>query len=246
MTEFDFNNQNVVVVGGSTGIGNAMAQAFRAHGASVHVTGTRSSPSEYSDADVADLTGLSYSQLDCSDPNAVRNWSLALPTLKVLICCQGATKEGRAEFEHDTFREIVEINLNASIDCCEKFRAALVAAKGNVILVSSVAAFRTLRHQPAYTASKSAILGLTRALAASYITEGVRVNGIAPGLVATKMSQTLVSNPDYLSAALRTIPIRRPAAPSELAGAALFLASSLASYVVGHTLIVDGGMMSAP
>jgi 3-oxoacyl-[acyl-carrier protein] reductase len=245
--DLDFNDQNVMVVGGSSGIGNAIAQAFRARGAQVHVTGTRISADRYGAADFADMTGLTYFRLDCADNGAVSKWDYPLPPkLDALILCQGATRIKRAEFAHDVFREIMEINLNSMMDCCEKFKSALSSAKGSILLVSSVAAFRTLRNQPAYTASKTAILGLTRALAAAYIPDGIRVNGLAPGFVHTKMSDVVIKKPDYLAATLKTIPINRPAVPSEMAGAALFLASPLASYVVGHTLVVDGGMLCAP
>jgi 3-oxoacyl-[acyl-carrier protein] reductase len=244
--DLDFSGQNVMVVGGSTGIGNAIAQAFRARGAQVHVTGTRIDGDKYEPDDFSDMTGLQYSRLDCAKSDAVGRWDCSLSRLNALILCQGATRIKRAEFAHDVFREIMEINLNSMMDCCEKFKSALSSAKGSVLLVSSVAAFRTLRNQPAYTSSKAAILGLTRALAASYIVDGIRVNGLAPGFVHTKMSDSLIKRPDYLASALRTIPINRPASPFELAGAALFLSSPLASYVVGHTLVVDGGMLCAP
>lgn len=248
MADLDFSGQNVMVIGGSTGIGNAIAQAFRTRGAAVHVTGTRTNADQYGTADFADMSGLTYSQLDCSAAGSVSKWdSPPTPTLNALILCQGATRIKLTEFEHSVFREIMEINVNSMLDCCEKFRAALAAAKGSVLLVSSVAAFRTLRNQPAYTASKTAILGLTRAIAASYITQGIRVNGIAPGFVHTKMSDVVINKPDYLAATLRMVPINRPGQPAALAGAAaLFLASPLASYIVGHTLVVDGGMLCAP
>src|SRR5262249_9090947 len=118
------------------------------------------------------------------------------------------------------------------------------AAQGSIIFVSSVAAFRTRPREPAYTASKSALLGLTRSLAAHYIISGIRVNGIAPGMVRTKMGRDYYKDPDLLKKMLRTAPIRPLGEPKELAGGALFLASPLASYVVGHTLVVDGGMMA--
>jgi 3-oxoacyl-[acyl-carrier protein] reductase len=247
MADLDFSGQNIIVIGGSTGIGNAIAQAFCTRGAAVHVTGTRASADQYGTADFADMTGLTYSNLDCSEAGSVGKWDCPpTPSLNALILCQGATRIKLAEFQHSVFREIMEINLNSMLDCCERLRSALATAKGSVVLVSSVAAYRTLRNQPAYTASKTAILGLTRALAASYITEGIRVNGVAPGFVHTKMSDVVINKPDYLAATLRTIPINRPGQPSELAGAAIFLASPLASYIVGHTLVVDGGMLCAP
>jgi 3-oxoacyl-[acyl-carrier protein] reductase len=238
-----FPGRRVLVIGGSTGIGNAMAQAFRALGAEVHITGTRPSAADYSAADVADLDGLTYHSLDLTALGAVQAWPLSFSSLDVLIQCQATTRPGGAEFEEAAFAEVVQANLTSMIACAEKFRAALAEAKGAMILVSSVAAFRTLRDQPAYTASKAGLLGLTRALAAAYIRDGVRVNGIAPGTVRTKMSAPWLSDPAMKARVLRAIPIGREAAPEEMVGAALFLASPLSSYVVGQTLVADGGMM---
>jgi 3-oxoacyl-[acyl-carrier protein] reductase len=164
-------------------------------------------------------------------------------TLDALILCHGATRYHRAEFDGRTFREIMEINLNSMFDCAERFRPMLRATKGAIILVSSVAAYRTLREQPAYTASKSGILGLTRALAADYIRDGINVNGLSPGLVETKMGRPSGIQPKMLEKISARLPIGRPAMPDEMAGAALFLVSPLSSYIVGHTLVVDGGMM---
>jgi 3-oxoacyl-[acyl-carrier protein] reductase len=239
----DFAGRRALVVGGSTGIGNAIAQIFRTCGAEVHVTGTRPGPGDYSMADISDLEGLAYSQLDLADPGAISRWRPAFSDLHALILCHGATRYHRAEYEGAAFREIMEINLNSMFDCAERFRGMLRKTGGAIVLVSSVAAFRTLREQPAYTASKAGILGLTRALAADYIKDGINANGLAPGLVETKMGRASGIQPTMLSRISARLPIGRSAEPSEMAGAALFLASPLASYVVGRTLVVDGGMM---
>ena len=242
MSDLDFSGQKVLVVGGSTGIGNGIAQAFRQRGAEVLVTGTREAPASYADVQGADFEGLTYSRLDLSDPTALDRWADAPQQLDVLILCHAVTYWGRQEFEMETFRKVMEVNVNSLMACAMRFKPALAAAKGSITMISSNAAFRTLKSQPAYTASKTAMLGLTRALAASFITDGIRVNCIAPGIVPTKMGAAFMTE-DRLKAALRVVPIGRTGTTQELAGAALFLSSPLASYVVGHTLVVDGGMM---
>lgn len=242
-SSLDFSGRQVLIVGGSTGIGNAIAQSFRGAGAGVHVTGTRRRPDDYSADDISDLEGLSYSQLDLTKPGAIADWTAPFARLDALILCHGATRYQRAEFNAATFRAVMEINLNSMFDCAERFREMLRETRGAIVLVSSVAAYRTLPEQPAYTASKSGILGLTRALAADYIKDGINVNGLAPGLVETKMGRASGIQPAMLSKISARLPIGRPAEAAEMAGAVLFLASPLASYVVGHTVVVDGGMM---
>ena len=108
-------------------------------------------------------------------------------------------------------------------------------------MINSGAAFRTTYGNPAYNASKAGILGLTRALAAAWIGAGIRVNGVAPGLVDAKLTKITTEHPDRLAGSLQTIPSGRLGTPDDIAGAVLFLASPLASYVVGQTILVDGG-----
>ncbi len=95
---------------------------------------------------------------------------------------------------------------------------------------------------PAYAASKAGAISLTKTLGQAWARDGIRVNGLAPGLVDTKLTKATTQNPKRLEAALRRIPLRRAGTPNDMAGAALFLASPLASYVQGHTLVADGGL----
>jgi 3-oxoacyl-[acyl-carrier protein] reductase len=242
MDVLDFHGRQALVIGGSTGIGNASAQLFRQHGAAVHVTGTRRGPEDYSAEDVSDLSGLGYSQLDLQSREALAEWRPPFERLDTLVLCHALTKWNGAEYDADAFRQVVEVNLNSVFDCAQRFRPMLADSKGSIIIVSSLSAFRTIPDQPAYTASKSALLGLTRALSMEYIKQGVRVNGVAPGLVVTKMGRGHHDIGSLIEKTVRRIPIKRTAAPEEMAGPILYLASPLASYVIGQTLIVDGGM----
>ncbi len=127
--------------------------------------------------------------------------------------------------------------------CATKFHAMLSHAKGSLIIVSSTAAYHSTRGNPAYNASKTGAMGLTRTLGEAFAEDGIRVNGIAPGLVDTKMTKVTTGNPKRLEGVLSRIPLRRLGTPQDMAGAALFLASELASYIVGQTIIVDGGLI---
>lgn len=243
MSELDFGGKQVLVVGGSSGIGNGIAQAFRAKGATVHVCGTRPKAGDYAPEEGSHLEGLHYAQLDVSDRQAVENFRPAFDRLDVLVLAQGAVIYRRGEFEMDGFRKVLEVNLISLMACATKFHAMLSDSKGSLIIVSSTAAYHSTKGNPAYNASKTGAVGLTRTLGQAWAENGIRVNGIAPGLVDTKMTKVTTSNPRRLEAAIERIPVKRLGTPADMAGAALFLASSLSSYIVGQTIIVDGGLI---
>ncbi|HKH00363.1 MAG TPA: SDR family oxidoreductase [Bradyrhizobium sp.] len=243
MNELDFSGKQVLVVGGSSGIGNGIAQAFRTKGARVFVWGTRASVADYSASEGSHLEGLDYMQLDVSDAKAIENFIPSLERLDVLVLAQGAVIYRRGEFEMPGFRKVLEINLMSLMACAGKFHAPLRAAKGSLIIVSSTAAFHSTKGNPAYNASKTGAVGLTRTLGQAWAEDGIRVNGIAPGLVDTKMTKVTTANPKRLEGAIERIPLKRLGTPADMAGAALFLASPLAAYIVGQTLIVDGGLV---
>jgi 3-oxoacyl-[acyl-carrier protein] reductase len=243
MNELDFSGKQVLVVGGSSGIGNGIARAFRARGARVHVCGTRASANDYSAEEGSQLEGLEYAQLDVSHGSAVENFKPAFDRLDVLVLAQGAVIYSRGEFEMSGFRNVLEVNLMSLMACAGKFHDMLSAAKGSLIIVSSTAAFHSTKGNPAYNASKTGAVGLTRTLGEAWAEDGIRVNGIAPGLVDTKMTRVTTANPKRLEAAIERIPLKRLGTPADMAGAALFLASPLAAYIIGQTLVVDGGLV---
>ena len=243
MNDLDFNGKTVLVVGGSSGIGNGIAQAFQDRGADVHVTGTRADAGSYDGEDGSDLSGLSYAQLDLSTPGAVEAFQPGFQGLDILILCQGMVLYRRGEFEMDGFRQVIEVNLNSLMACAMRFHPMLQAAGGTLITVSSTAAFHATMGNPAYNASKTGAVGLTRTLAQAWAGQGIRVNGIAPGLVATKMTKVTTDNPARLEASLARIPAGRLGTPVDMAGAALFLASPLSAYIYGQTIPVDGGLI---
>jgi 3-oxoacyl-[acyl-carrier protein] reductase len=243
MNELDFSGKQVLVVGGSSGIGNGIAQAFRAKGARVHVCGTRTAASDYSPDEGSHLDGLGYSQLDVGNAQAIENFKAPFEKLDVLVLAQGAVIYRRGEFQMEGFRKVLEVNLMSLMACATKFHAMLSASKGSLIIVSSTAAYQSTMGNPAYNASKTGAVGLTRTLAQAWAENGIRVNGIAPGLVDTKMTKVTTSNPKRLEGAIERIPLKRLGTPADMAGAALFLASPLSSYVLGQTIVVDGGLI---
>jgi 3-oxoacyl-[acyl-carrier protein] reductase len=243
MNELDFSGKRILVVGGSSGIGNGIAQAFRAKGAGVQVCGTRANAADYSKTDGSDLEGLDYAQLDVSDARAIEAFAPPFDRLDVLVLAQGAVIYRRGEFEMAGFRKVLEVNLISLMACATKFHPMLRASRGTLIIVSSTAAYHATKGNPAYNASKTGAVGLTRTLAQAWAEDGIRVNGIAPGLVDTRMTKVTTANPKRLEGAIEKIPLKRLGTPADMAGAALFLASPLASYIAGHTLVVDGGLI---
>ena len=243
MNELDFTNRKVLVVGGTSGIGNGIAQAFRHRGAVVHVWGTRAQAEDYSPAEGSDLTGLHYARVDVSDSAAIESYQPPFELLDVLVLSQGVVLYRRGEFETAGFRRVLDVNLNSLMTCSAKFHDMLQAAEGSLIIISSTAAFHSTRGNPAYNASKAGAAGLTRTLGEAWARDGIRVNGIAPGFVDTKMTKVTTENPTRLRQTLERIPRGRLGTPSDMAGAALFLASPMADYIVGQTIIVDGGLI---
>lgn len=244
MDELDFTGKTVLVVGGSSGIGNGIAQGFRRKGAEVHIWGTRTRAEDYT-AEDGDQTGLHYARMDVSDFAAIEAYEPPFQRLDVLVLSQGVVFYQQREFKMDGFQQVMDVNLNSLMACSVKFHPMLAESQGSLIIVSSTGAFRSTKGNPAYNASKAGAVGLCRTLGEAWARDGIRVNGIAPGLVATKMTAVTTQNPKRLEGTLQRIPVQRLGTPDDMAGAALFLASPLASYVIGQTIPVDGGLMLA-
>lgn len=238
----DFTGKRVLVVGGSSGIGNGIAHGFRERGAEVHVWGTRANAADYDPADGSDLSGLGYTCVDVGDPDAIEAAAMPFDTLDVLVLCQGTVVYKRGEFERPGWDRVMAVNLDSLMHISRKFKPQLTDSRGSVIIVSSISGLKANIGNPAYAASKAGAISLTKTLGQAWGPEGVRVNGLAPGLVDTKLTKVTTQSPERLAGALANIPQRRMGLPADMAGAAIFLASPLASYVTGHTLIVDGGL----
>ena len=248
----DFSGQRVLVVGGSSGIGNGIAHAFRQRGAEVHVWGTRPRAEDYAGVEGSDLTGLHYAGVDVGDPDQIER--APQPggdgaRLDVLVLCQGTVVYRRGEFERAGWDRVMAVNLDSLMHCCRRFKPALLPSDGReggkIVIVSSIAGLGANIGNPAYAASKAGAMSLTRTLGVAWAPEGIRVNGMAPGLVDTKLTKVTTEHPKRLAGALATIPVRRLGTPADMAGAVLFLASPLGAYMAGQTLACDGGLSFA-
>ena len=238
----DFTGKRVLVTGGSSGIGNGIAHAFAKAGAEVIVTGTRPDEGDYLENEDSDFTGLTYHRLDVTDREAPAALADAIGAVDVVIQSQGIVRYGRKEFGREGWDDVIDVNLNSVMDVARAFHAGLAERKGAMVIVSSVAAFKSTLGNPAYGASKAGAASLVKTLGEAWARDGIRVNGIAPGLVPTNITAVTTEHPERLEASLKAIPLRRMGTPEDMAGAALFLASPLSAYVIGQTLVVDGGL----
>lgn len=238
----DFTGKKVLVVGGSSGIGNGIAQSFRAAGAVVHVWGTRANAADYAGEAGSDLEGLGYTQVDVSSAEALLSAPAPFDGLDILVLSQGSVLYKRQEFVPEGWDKVMSINLDSVMHSAQRFHDDLKASAGSIIVVSSIAAYRATMGNPAYAASKAAAVALVRTLGQAWAPEGIRVNGFAPSLVETKMTRVTTEHPERREKALAKIPLGRFGSIEEMAGVALFLASPLAGYICGQTIVVDGGL----
>ncbi len=243
---FDFGGTRVLVTGGTSGIGHAIARSFVDAGAHVTVTGTKTAADEYD----TDLSGLRYATAQMGDRESIEAVIDGLDTLDVLINNAGATfPGGRDEWDPTVFAEALSINLvgamHLTVGCHDHLRASTMTGGASVVNLVSMSAFRAVPIVPGYGSAKAGLVELTRNLANQWVHDGIRVNALAPGLIDTPMTAPMQSMPELLDAELRRVPMGRMGLPADVAGAALFLSSSAASYVTGHVLAVDGGFLSA-
>ena len=227
----------VLITGGTQGIGKAVAEQFLRLGAKVTITGTKARLECYD----APPEGVSYIQADLTWPEARAEIAAHFHDLDVLV--NNAGRGSPREYEQEEFEHVIDTNLNAVMDLSVRLHPLLKETRGSIVNVGSLASFLALKETPAYTASKAGLLGLTRALGDKWATDGVRVNLVAPGFIATRMTEGARQNPEREKKLMRAIPMQRWGDPAEVASAILFLASPAASYITGQSLAIDGGLM---
>lgn len=239
---FDFSGAHVLVTGGTSGIGAAVAAAYRAAGATVTITGTRPEAAHYGAA----ATGYRYLPFDAGAPQQAVALAAQLSALDILVNNAGTAMPGGAdESDPDVFAQSVGINLLGAYRLAHACRPLLASSRlpggASVIGMASLTALFGNALVPGYGAAKAALVQLTKSLAIAWAPQGVRVNAVAPGLIDTRLTAGHLADPAALAPWLARTPLARTGTPDEVAGSVLFLSSAAARYITGQILVIDGG-----
>lgn len=226
-----------VITGGAhpMGIGFASATALAGQGFDVIVTGV----SEAEVAMVPDTAHMSAVVLDVRDEEAVNQLFAGLPSLDALVNCAGLSLPN--EFEPAGFSMTLDINVTGTMRTCVAARPLLAARGGAIVNIASVYATFGSPNVPAYSASKGAVVQLTKSLAVAWGRDGIRVNAISPGWISTALASPIFKDADYVAQLEARTPLGRLGVASDCGGVVGFLCSHEARYVTGTTIPVDGG-----
>ncbi|MCT4576203.1 3-oxoacyl-ACP reductase FabG [Donghicola sp.] len=241
---FDLTGKNVLVTGASGGIGGEIAKALHAAGATVGLSGTRVEPLEALAAELGERAHVLPCNL--SDAEAVdalpKQAAEAMGSVDILVNNAGITRDNLfMRMSDEEWAQVLEVNLTSTFRLCRGVLRGMMKARwGRIINISSIVGATGNPGQGNYAAAKAGMVGMSKSLAYEVAARGITVNAIAPGFIATAMTDKL--NDKQKEGILTQIPAGRMGNPEEIAAATLYLASNEAGYVTGTTLHVNGGM----
>jgi NAD(P)-dependent dehydrogenase (short-subunit alcohol dehydrogenase family) len=248
---FDLTGRVAVVVGGTSGIGRALALGLAMAGADVVATGRRRDLVETAAAEIAALgrrtATVCTDVADTASLTALRDACVKeLGGVDILVAAAGVTKRvPTLQMREDEWNRIIETNLTGVLRACQIIGATMMERRsGRIVTIASIASFVGLHEVAAYTASKAGVAGLTRALAVEWAPHGITVNAIAPGIFETDLNRELLESGRGKEFLART-PMKRFGRVEELVGAAVFLASDASAFMTGQLIAVDGGLLAS-
>ncbi|MCA0202817.1 MAG: 3-oxoacyl-[acyl-carrier-protein] reductase [Proteobacteria bacterium] len=241
---FDLSGKRALVTGASGGIGAAIARALHGAGATVGLSGTREAPLQELAAELGERAFV----LPCNLGDSVAVEALpkqaieAMGGLDILVNNAGITRDQIfMRMSDDDWASVIDVNLTATMRLCRAVMRPMMKARwGRIVNISSIVGATGNAGQVNYAASKAGMIGLTKSIAAEVASRGITANAVAPGFIATPMTDKLTD--DQKAKINGQIPAGRMGTPEEIAAAVLYLASPEAAYVTGTTIHVNGGM----
>ncbi len=248
----DLASKTAVVIGGTSGIGLALAMGLAEAGANVVPSGRRQDLVESAACAIRKMGRRTLAiPCDVSDRKSLEGLRAAVSAefgaADILVNCAGITKRGPVlDVNEEDWNSVIDTNLNGTLRACQVFGRHMIERKsGRIINIASLSTFAAWTGVSAYGASKAAVASLTKSLAIEWAQHGVSVNAIVPGVFRTQLNQALLDGTARGQEILMRTPMHRFGKIEELVGAAIFLASDAASFVTGHLLVVDGGYLAS-
>lgn len=249
---FDIAGRRAVVIGGTSGLGRAIALGLAEAGVDTVAAGTRGDRAR-AVAEEIRLRGVRSVEATCdvgdrASLDALRDAVIEkLGGVDILVNCAGRTfRTPTAEVDEAAWSSLLDTNVTGMLRACQSFYAPLKqSGRGRIVNIASLSSFVAFHEVAAYSASKAAVMSLTRSLGAEWAKDGIRTNALVPGVFVTDLNRALLEGTPRGQELLARTPLGRFGEARELVGAALFLCSDAVSFITGTSIVVDGGFLAS-